>query len=90
MNVLLEVDPNLVKPGWGALVLTLLLAAAIALLMISMRRQMRKIQVPYRDQLGEESDQATEDDSDGGGDDQHGDDHRADRDGHQHPIGHSG
>jgi hypothetical protein len=47
----LEVDPSIVRPGWTPLIITILLAAAIALLMISMRRQMRKIRVPYRDEL---------------------------------------
>lgn len=51
MNVLLEVDPSTVKPGWGALLLTVLIAAAIVLLLFSMRSRMRKITVPYRDEL---------------------------------------
>lgn len=52
MTVLLEVDPNTVKPGWGALLLTLLIAVAIVLLLVSMRSRMRKITAPYRDELG--------------------------------------
>lgn len=49
--ILLEVDPNVVKPGWTPLIITVVLAAAIALLMLSMRRQMRKIDVPHRADL---------------------------------------
>lgn len=49
----LEVDPSTVKPGWTPLIITILLAGAIALLMISMRRQMRKITVPHRDEIEE-------------------------------------
>ena len=51
--IFLDVDPNVVKPGWTPLIITILLAAAIALLMVSMRRQMRKIRVPYRDEVDE-------------------------------------
>ncbi|SDS25035.1 hypothetical protein [Microlunatus soli] len=50
--IFLEVDPNVVKPGWTPLIITILLAAAIALLMLSMRRQMRKVRVPHRDEVG--------------------------------------
>jgi len=44
--VFLDVDPSVVKPGWTPLIITIFLAAAIALLMISMRRQIRKISAP--------------------------------------------
>ena len=47
--ILLEVDPNVVKPGWTALVVTLLLAAALVLLYLSMRRQFRKISIPRQE-----------------------------------------
>jgi hypothetical protein len=47
----LEVDPSVVKPGWTPLIITILLAAAIVLLMISMRRQIRKIRAPHRDEI---------------------------------------
>lgn len=50
--ILLDVDPSVVRPGWTALVITILLAAAATLLVISMRRHMKRIQVPYRDELG--------------------------------------
>jgi hypothetical protein len=44
--IFLELDPNVVRPGWTALVVTLLLAAALVLLYLSMRRQFRKISIP--------------------------------------------
>ena len=43
---LLDLDPNVVKPGWTALVITILLALALVLLYFSMRRQFRKINIP--------------------------------------------
>jgi hypothetical protein len=49
--IVLDVDPSVVKPGWTPLVITILLAAAIALLMISMRRHMRKVSLPYRNEV---------------------------------------
>lgn len=45
--VLLELDPNVVKPGWIPLVITILLLAAIAFLYRSMRKQLGKIEAPY-------------------------------------------
>ncbi len=47
--ILLELDPNAVKPGWTALVVTVLLAAALVLLYLSMRRQFRKINIPQEE-----------------------------------------
>ena len=44
--IFLELDPNVVKPGWTALVVTLMLAGAMVLLFLSMRRQFRKINIP--------------------------------------------
>ncbi|HEY9293675.1 MAG TPA: hypothetical protein VIP98_20550 [Microlunatus sp.] len=61
--IVLDIDPNVVKPGWTPLIITILLAAAIALLMISMRRQMRKVTVPYRDELRGEGESQGEDDA---------------------------
>ena len=56
--ILLEVDPNLVRPGWGALVVTGFLALAIVLLFISMRRQFRKINIePTETEEPEESEE---------------------------------
>ena len=42
----LDIDPNVVKPGWTPLVITLGLALAVVLLYFSMRRQFRRINVP--------------------------------------------
>lgn len=44
--VLLDLDPNVVKPGWTPLLITLALAVVIVLLFRSMRKQIRRIQVP--------------------------------------------
>jgi hypothetical protein len=41
--ILLDVDPNVVKPGWTALVVVLLLGIAMVFLYLSMRKQFRKI-----------------------------------------------
>ena len=41
--ILLEVDPNVVQPGWTPLVITLLLLGAMVFLYLSMRKQFRKI-----------------------------------------------
>jgi protein-S-isoprenylcysteine O-methyltransferase Ste14 len=46
---LLELDPNVVKPGWTALIVILLLAVAMVLLYLSMRRQFRKITIPRQE-----------------------------------------
>ena len=51
---LLDLDPNVVKPGWTALVITILLALALVLLYFSMRRQFRKINIPG-DETGDET-----------------------------------
>ena len=42
----LDIDPNVVKPGWTPLLITLGLGVAVVLLFISMRRQFRRINVP--------------------------------------------
>ena len=44
--IFLELDPNVVKPGWTALIVTVLLTVALVLLYLSMRRQFRKINIP--------------------------------------------
>jgi hypothetical protein len=44
--ILLEVDPNWVKPGWMLLVIILLLAVAMVFLYLSMQKQFRKIRTP--------------------------------------------
>jgi len=53
--IFLDVDPSVVRPGWIPLIITLLLAAAIVLLMISMRRQIRKISAPRLEDLEREN-----------------------------------
>jgi len=67
----LDVDPSVVKPGWTPLIITILLAAAIVLLMISMRRQIRKIKAPRLEDLERESaaQDSTADDTAGQGQD---------------------
>ncbi|HWJ52722.1 MAG TPA: hypothetical protein VNT24_05020 [Propionibacteriaceae bacterium] len=47
--IFLELDPNVVRPGWTALVVTLLLAAAMVFLYFSMRKQFRKISIPRQE-----------------------------------------
>ena len=47
--IFLELDPNVVRPGWTALVVTLLLAAAMVFLYFSMRKQFRKINIPRQE-----------------------------------------
>ena len=44
--ILLDVDPNVVQPGWTPLFVTLLLGAAMVFLYFSMRKQFRKIRTP--------------------------------------------
>ena len=44
--IFLELDPDVVKPGWTPLIITVLLAIAVVLLYLSMRRQFRKINIP--------------------------------------------
>jgi hypothetical protein len=44
--ILLEVDPNWVKPGWMLVLTILLLAGAMVFLYLSMRKQFRKIRTP--------------------------------------------
>jgi hypothetical protein len=41
--VALDVDPSVVRPGWIALVVVVLLAVAMVFLFLSMRRQFHKI-----------------------------------------------
>ena len=59
--ILLELDPNLVKPGWTPLIITLLLGVAVVLLFFSMRRQFRKISIPRADEVEDASGPATPD-----------------------------
>jgi hypothetical protein len=48
--ILLEVDPDLVKPGWTPLIITVLLGIAVVLLFFSLRRQFRNISIPREDE----------------------------------------
>ena len=50
---LLDIDPNIVKPGWIPLIITIALAAVMVLLFLSMRRQFRKINIPDDSQTGD-------------------------------------
>ena len=58
--ILLEVDPNWVKPGWMLLVVILLLAAAMVFLYLSMRKQFRKIRTLEDDEPGSAEESASE------------------------------
>ena len=42
-----EIDPNVVKPGWVALLIVLALGAATALLMRNMGKQLKRIDVDH-------------------------------------------
>ncbi|HJY45294.1 MAG TPA: hypothetical protein VJ301_11780 [Propionibacteriaceae bacterium] len=58
--ILLEVDPNVVKPGWTPLVITLLLLGAMVFLYLSMRKQFRKIRTPEDEESDNTEDPASE------------------------------
>ncbi|GAB2568601.1 hypothetical protein [Microlunatus antarcticus] len=45
MLTLLDLDPNIVKPGWIPLLITIGLAAVMVLLFFSLRKQFRRIDV---------------------------------------------
>lgn len=45
MLALLDLDPNIVKPGWIPLLITIAMAAVLVLLFLSMRKQFRRIDV---------------------------------------------
>ena len=57
--ILLDVDPNIVRPGWTPLFVVLLLAAAMVFLYLSMRKQFRKIRTP--DDIADETTYDAED-----------------------------
>jgi len=67
--ILLDVDPNWVRPGWTPLFVTLLLAAAMVFLYFSMRKQFRKIRASddiareAEDAAGDHNDSASADES---------------------------
>jgi protein-S-isoprenylcysteine O-methyltransferase Ste14 len=58
--ILLDVDPNIVRPGWTPLFVVLLLAVAMVFLYFSMRKQFRKISVPKEDGSDTAEDSASE------------------------------
>jgi hypothetical protein len=58
--ILLEVDPNVVKPGWTPLLVTLLLLGAMVFLYLSMRKQFRKIHTPEDDETQNAEDSTSE------------------------------
>ncbi|WP_375430355.1 hypothetical protein [uncultured Friedmanniella sp.] len=45
--ILLELDPNIVKPGWTPFLITIALAAVMYLLFRSMRRQFRRVDANF-------------------------------------------
>jgi hypothetical protein len=49
MRFLLEVDPNVVKPGWTPLLITIGLALVMVLLFRSMKRQFRRVHTNFPD-----------------------------------------
>jgi hypothetical protein len=59
--ILLDVDPNTVKPGWTPLFVVLLLAVAMVFLYLSMRKQFRKIRTPddVADQAADDAEDST-------------------------------
>jgi hypothetical protein len=52
LTTLLDVDPNLVRPGWTPLIVIVLLGIALVLLFLSMRRQFRKLNAGRSEQGG--------------------------------------
>lgn len=44
--IFLEIDPNIVKPGWTPLLITIAIAAVMVFGFFSMRRQFRRINLP--------------------------------------------
>ena len=58
--ILLDVDPNVVKPGWTAFIVVLLLGIAMVFLYLSMRKQFRKIHTPDDDESDNAEDSPSE------------------------------
>lgn len=46
-----NVDPDVVRPGWGALLIVIGMLLLVGLLAWSMVRHMRRIRVPYADEV---------------------------------------
>ena len=49
LAVLLEIDPNVVKPGWTPLLILVGMALVMALLFRSMKRQFRRVHANFPD-----------------------------------------
>jgi len=58
--IFLDVDPNIVSPGWAPLFVVLLLAAAMVFLYFSMRKQFRKIRTPGDEAANQAEDSESE------------------------------
>jgi hypothetical protein len=58
--ILLDVDPNVVKPGWTPLFIVLLLGVVMVFLYLSMRKQFRKIHLPEDEESDNAEDSASE------------------------------
>jgi hypothetical protein len=59
--ILLDVDPNVVKPGWTAFIVVLLLGIAMVFLYLSMRKQFRKIRALEDEASEDEASDSAED-----------------------------
>ncbi|HZL74488.1 MAG TPA: hypothetical protein VFB83_03850 [Propionibacteriaceae bacterium] len=59
--ILLDVDPNVVKPGWTAFIVVLLLGIAMVFLYLSMRKQFRKIRALEDEASDDEASDSAED-----------------------------
>jgi hypothetical protein len=57
---LLDLDPNIVKPGWIPLLITIGLAAVMVLLFYSLRKQFRRIDNHFPSQPGVSEPEAAE------------------------------
>jgi hypothetical protein len=49
LAILLEIDPNVVKPGWTPLLILIGMALVMALLFRSMKRQFRRVHANFPD-----------------------------------------
>jgi hypothetical protein len=58
--ILLDVDPNVVQPGWAPLFIVLLLGIVMVFLYFSMRKQFRKIRLPEDEESDNTEDSASE------------------------------
>ncbi|HYP45207.1 MAG TPA: hypothetical protein VEQ66_08440 [Propionibacteriaceae bacterium] len=50
---LLDIDPNVVKPGWTPLIILIVMAVIVGLLYLSMRHEFSKINVAGDEPAGE-------------------------------------